>query len=80
MTAGTKLICAALLVALPGAQVENIAASGRCVSLAETPDARVTTKAQVAPGQAPLFTFRLLEGQARQRFANADLMLDDAGH
>jgi hypothetical protein len=60
--------------------IEEIASSGRCATLGETPDQRVSPSPQIAPGQAPLFTFRLYEGRSRQRFANSDLMLDDAGH
>lgn len=70
-----------LLVAAPqGTTIAMISESGRCVALGETPDQRVEQTPMIAPGQAPLFSFRLYEGQARQRFANSDLMLDDAGH
>lgn len=76
------LRCLLLLVAAvpQGASIEEIAASGRCVALGETPDERVAPPPLIAPGQAPLFSFRLYEGRARQRFANSDLMLDEAGH
>lgn len=80
MTFGLKLSLGVLLMAAPGSVVEQIAESGRCVSLAETPDMRISEQPAVAPGQAPLFSFRLYEGQARQRFSNSDLMMDDAGH
>lgn len=54
--------------------------SGRCVTLAETPDARVEQKPMIAPGPPPLLSFRYYEGKAHHRFGNTDLMLDDAGH
>ena len=76
-----KLLAAMLLLAeLPNGAVDEIAASGRCAALGEAPDRRVADLKLIAPGQAPLFSFRLYEGQARQRFGNTDLMLDDAGH
>lgn len=61
-------------------QVHKPADSARCVTLAETPDARVHPKPQIAPGQPPILTFRYYEGQMHHRFGNADVMLDDAGH
>ncbi len=54
--------------------------SGRCVTLAETPDARVNPRPTIAPGPPPLLSFRYYEGKAHHRFGNTDLMLDDAGH
>ncbi len=45
-----------LLLALIGgsvdASIEEIALSGRCVEVADNPDARVATKPQFAPGPA----------------------------
>ena len=55
-------------------------ASERCVSLAEPPDARVAPPRFIAPGQAPELTFRLYEGKLHHRYADTDLMMDDAGH
>ncbi len=66
------------LVASP--QRQQVADSGRCVTLAETPDARVALKPMIAPGPPPLLSFRYYEGKAHHRFGNTDLMLDDAGH
>ncbi len=60
--------------------IQKAADSGRCVTLAETPDSRVHSRPQIAPGQPPILTFRYYEGQLHHRFGNADLMLDDAGH
>ena len=60
--------------------VKQIADSGRCVTLAETPDSRVVRQRQIAPGQPPILTFRYYEGKMHHRFGNGELMLDDAGH
>jgi len=59
---------------------QQVADSGRCVTLAETPDARVSPQPGIAPGPPPLLSFRYYEGKAHHRFGNTDLMLDDAGH
>lgn len=58
----------------------SIAKSGRCTSLGETPDARVSTLSLISPGPPPLLSFRFYEGKLHGRFGNAELMLDDAGH
>jgi hypothetical protein len=58
----------------------QVAESGRCVTLAESPDSRVRPAKQIAPGQPPILTFRYYEGKLHHRFGNDDLMLDDAGH
>jgi hypothetical protein len=60
--------------------IRQVADSGRCMTVAETPDSRVSRKLQIAPGQAPILTFRFYEGKLHRRFGNSDLMLDDAGH
>ncbi len=62
------------------ANQQQTAESGRCVTLAEKPDARVEHKSLIAPGPPPLLSFRYYEGKAHHRFGNSDLMLDDAGH
>ncbi len=59
---------------------EESALAGRCLLIGETPDARTTDLRSIAPGQAPLLSFRVYEGRGRGRFGNNDLMLDDAGH
>ena len=75
-----------LLVALLAAPVSEddliarIAASGRCVSVAETPDSRVGADLRIAPGPPPLVSFRYYQGKLHQRVGNSELMLDDAGH
>jgi hypothetical protein len=69
------------LLAVPAADaVQQAADSGRCATVAEKPDARVTVTPTIAPGPPPLLSFRYYEGKAHHRFGNADLMLDDAGH
>jgi len=60
--------------------IREIAASGRVTEAGETPDQRVATRAQVAPGAPPLLSFRYYEGKQHHRFGDVDLMLDDAGH
>jgi hypothetical protein len=54
--------------------------SGRCVNVAESPDSRVSSRRQIAPGQPPILIFRFYEGKLHHRFGNDDLVLDDAGH
>jgi hypothetical protein len=73
-----KLVIALLL--MQGSIVDEIAESGRGVSLAETPSDRIALQPQVAPGQPPLLSFRYFDGKQRQRFGDLDLVLDDAGH
>ena len=74
------ILKAAFLWASLVTQQQQVADSGRCVTLAEKPDARVEQKAMIAPGPPPLLSFRYYEGKAHHRFGNTDLMLDDAGH
>jgi hypothetical protein len=73
----TKLVVFSFLLLVP---VEQISDAGRCAEVGETPDARVTSQATIAPGPPPLLSFRYYEGKAHGRFGNSDLMLDDAGH
>ena len=76
-----RLFLALAAVVAPSAQhVKQAAESGRCVTVAETPDARVAPKPAIAPGPPPLLSFRYYEGKAHHRYNNSDLMLDDAGH
>ncbi len=60
--------------------LESIAESGRCTTLADNPDSRVSNPFLISPGQPPLLSFRFYEGKLHHRFGNAELMLDDAGH
>jgi hypothetical protein len=68
------------LLAGPQFLVDEIADSGRCADLAESPDQRVAPPPMIAPGPPPLISFRYYEGKLHHRFGNAELMLDDAGH
>ena len=71
------------LLAAPASEddlLARIAASGRCVSVAETRDSRVGPGLRIAPGPPPLVSFRYYQGKLHQRLGNSDLMLDDAGH
>jgi hypothetical protein len=54
--------------------------SGRVLLLGESDAARLAREARVPPGMPPVLTFRYLEGAARHRFGDLDLMVDDAGH
>ena len=65
-----------LIVAL----LMQISASGRMVSIAESPSQRIGGLPGLAPGQPPLISFRYFEGKDRRRFSGLDLVLDDAGH
>lgn len=77
----TAFLSIALLAAAPADPViDQIAASGRCATLAESPDTRVAAHPEIAPGPPPLISFRYYEGKLHHRFGNAELMLDDAGH
>jgi hypothetical protein len=68
------------LVAAPQSLVQQIADSGRCTDLGESPDQRLAATPMIAPGPPPLISFRYYEGKQHHRFGNAELMLDDAGH
>lgn len=83
----TAFLCLRLLAASQNTSagseqvlVRQIAESGRCVDVGETPDARVLPRRMVPPGPPPLLSFRYYEGKLHHRFTNSDLMLDDAGH
>jgi len=60
--------------------VLQIAASGRMISIGESPSQRIAAVPRLAPGQPPLLSFRYFEGKDRRRFTGLDLVLDDAGH
>ena len=53
---------------------------GRVLEIGVTPSERATPAPLIAPGAPPLVRFRYFEGQARHRFGNLDLVMDDAGH
>ncbi|MDQ2710705.1 MAG: hypothetical protein M3Y24_00475 [Acidobacteriota bacterium] len=71
---------AILLLFLQTDIIQQVAASGRCADLAETPDERVALSTEMAPGPPPLLSFRYYEGKLHGRYGNQDLLLDDAGH
>lgn len=60
--------------------MRQISESGRVVEIAATPSERISPSQQIAPGAAPLLSFRLFEGRQRNRYAGLDLVIDDAGH
>jgi hypothetical protein len=60
--------------------LDSIVASGRCLTVAETPSERVNPRPTIAPGLPPLLSFRYYEGSEHHRFSQSDLVLDDAGH
>jgi hypothetical protein len=60
--------------------IKQVAASGRVLELAITPSERISSVPQIAPGAAPLLSFRFFEGKDRHRFGELDLVIDDAGH
>jgi hypothetical protein len=72
------LITAGLL--LQPTVLDSIVASGRCLTVAETPSERVNPRPAIAPGLPPLLSFRYYEGSEHHRFSQSDLVLDDAGH
>lgn len=74
------LLAALLAANFSEETLEQISASGRCADVAESADQRVSTKPVIAPGQAPVLSFRFYEGKQHHRFGNAELLLDDAGH
>ena len=62
------------------AAVDAIAKSGRCATVAESPDTRVAQPKLIPPGKPPVLSFRYYEANARHSTGNSGLMLDDAGH
>jgi hypothetical protein len=61
-------------------RVKQIAASGRVQLIGETSTTRLQSTALLAPGAPPILAFRYFDGQARHRFGDLDLVMDDAGH
>lgn len=60
--------------------LQLIVSSGRATSLSDPPSARLAPIARIAPGPPPLLSFRYFDGQAKHRFGNFDLVVDDANH
>ena len=61
-------------------KLRQIAASGRVQLIGDTAAARLLPAAPLAPGAPPILAFRYFDGQARHRFGDLDLVMDDAGH
>ena len=61
-------------------RVKQIAASGRVQLIGETSATRLLPTTPLAPGVPPILAFRYFDGQARHRFGDLDLVMDDAGH
>ena len=60
--------------------IRDISQSGRVLEIGTPESERLSSGMQIAPGVAPLISFRLLEGRQHNRYANLDLVIDDAGH
>ena len=60
--------------------IQEMEVSGRVLANGETPSSRLTRSAEIAPGPAPLLSFRSFDRDARYRLGKLDLVVDDAGH
>jgi hypothetical protein len=60
--------------------LEKIDRSGRCATVGQTAEQRLTKQPLIAPGAPPVLSFKLYEDAKHHRFGNVDVMLDDAGH
>jgi hypothetical protein len=81
--ARTFILFSAILFASPESNhdlVQSIELSGRIAAMPSSPDEKVAPIAAVPPGAPPLLSFRRYQGQEHNRFANLDLLMDDAGH
>jgi hypothetical protein len=61
-------------------RLKQVAASGRVQLIGETAAMRLRPASPLAPGAPPILAFRYFDGQARHRFGDLDLVMDDAGH
>jgi len=61
-------------------KLRQIAASGRVQMIGEGASSRLQPAAPLAPGAPPILAFRYFDGQARHRFGDLALVMDDAGH
>ena len=60
--------------------IQRAAQSGRVQEIAIPFSERIAPPPEIPPGAPPLLSFRLFEGQSKQRYHNLDLVMDDAGH
>jgi hypothetical protein len=60
--------------------IQQVSVSGRILVIVETPSERLTPPRELAPGVAPLLSFRSFDREARYRLGRLDLVVDDAGH
>jgi hypothetical protein len=60
--------------------IQQVSVSGRILVIVETPSERLTSPRELAPGAAPLLSFRSFDREARYRLGRLDLVVDDAGH
>lgn len=61
-------------------KIKQIADAGRIQQIGESSSSRLSSGASLAPGAPPILAFRYLDGQARHRFGDLELVMDDAGH
>jgi hypothetical protein len=61
-------------------KIEQIANTGRIQQIGESSSTRLNPAPPLAPGAPPILAFRYFDGQARHRFGDLDLVMDDAGH
>ena len=78
-----SICCLWLFLAAPSATsalIHRVAESGRVQEIGIPFSERISPPREIAPGAPPILSFRLFEGQAKQRYRNLDLVMDDAGH
>jgi hypothetical protein len=61
-------------------KVDETIESGRVAAIGESSSERLAPVVLIAPGSPPILAFRYFDGQARHRFGDLDLVMDDAGH
>jgi hypothetical protein len=61
-------------------KIEQIADTGQIQQIGESSSTRLNPAPPLAPGAPPILAFRYFDGQARHRFGDLDLVMDDAGH
>ena len=64
----------------PQEWIQKILESARVAEVAVPPVERMRPASKIAPGPPPVLSFRLFQGKERNRYANLDLVIDDAGH